>query len=182
MLRVAAFAFFSILIIWVSRRSLRHPASHGFPRFFGFESTLALVLINAPHWFARPFAIRQLISWCFLGYSLITLVWGFILLRREGGFSPAAEVGTTFGWENTGRLVTTGIYRYIRHPLYSSVLFLAWGAFLKSVSPATLTLGVAASAALAATAIIEEAENLVRFGEEYRNYMRGTHRFVPFLL
>jgi len=146
------------------------------------ESTLALVLINAPHWFARPFAFQQLISWCLLVFSGLSLVWGFLLLRREGGFSPAREVETTFGWENTGRLVTTGIYRYVRHPLYASLLFLAWGAVLKGVSLTTLALGVAASAALAATAKLEEAENLVRFGEEYRDYMRRTRRFVPFLL
>ncbi len=66
--------------------------------------------------------------------------------------------------------------------MYSSLLFLAWGALLKSVSLITLILAGVATLALALTAKAEEAENIARFGEEYRNYMRGTSRFVPFLL
>jgi protein-S-isoprenylcysteine O-methyltransferase Ste14 len=33
----------SVPLVWFSRRSLLHPAAHGFPRFFAFEATLALV-------------------------------------------------------------------------------------------------------------------------------------------
>lgn len=182
MIRLTLFAFLSAPIIWVSRRSLRHPRSHGFSRFFAFESILALIVLNAPHWFAHPLAIRQLLSWVLLSTSLGLVVWGFLNLRGQGGFRPAAEASTTFAWENTGRLVTTGIYRYIRHPMYSSLLFLAWGAVLKAVSPATLGLGAVASLALAATAKAEEAENVTRFGQEYRDYMVRTRRFVPFFL
>jgi protein-S-isoprenylcysteine O-methyltransferase Ste14 len=66
--------------------------------------------------------------------------------------------------------------------MYSSLLFLAWGAVLKSLTISTLVLGVGASLALMATAKAEEIENLTRFGEEYRGYMQRTRRFVPFLL
>lgn len=90
--------------------------------------------------------------------------------------SPASDRGST------ERLVTTGIYRHIRHPMYSSLLFLAWGAFLKSVTIDTLILSVLASLALLSTAKTEEAENVARFGQEYRDYMERTRRFVPFLL
>ena len=182
MIRIAVFAVVSVSIIWVSRRSLCHPTSHGFSRFFAFEAILALIVLNAPHWFAHPFGVRQLASWLFLCVSLVIVVWGFVLLRRLGGFSPTAEVSPAFKWEDTGHLVTTGIYRYIRHPMYSSLLFLAGGALLKSVTISTLFLGAAASLALAATAKSEEAENVARFGQEYRDYMTRTRRFIPFLL
>jgi protein-S-isoprenylcysteine O-methyltransferase Ste14 len=182
MIRLAVFAVVSVSIVWVSRRSLRHPASHGFSRFFAFEAVLALILLNAPHWFVKPLSGPQLASWLLLSLSLVLVVWGFVILRRLGGFSPAAEVSTTFEWESTGRLVTTGIYGYIRHPMYSSLLFLAWGALLKSVTVNTIILGAAASLALVATAKSEEAENVERFGQEYRDYMKRTRRFVPFLM
>jgi len=87
-----------------------------------------------------------------------------------------------FEWENTEELVTKGIYRYVRHPMYSSLLFLAWGALLKSITLGTVILAGVATLALVVTAKAEEAENLSRFGEEYRNYMRRTRLFVPFLL
>ena len=143
--RFAAFVILSLPIIWVSRRSLRHPTSHGFSRFFAFEAILALIVLNLPYWFAHPLEVRQLISWVLLAVSLVFVVWGFVLLRRRGGFSPAAEASPSYEWEKTGHLVTTGIYGYIRHPMYSSLLFLAWGAVLKSVSIGTLLLGAIAS-------------------------------------
>jgi protein-S-isoprenylcysteine O-methyltransferase Ste14 len=66
--------------------------------------------------------------------------------------------------------------------MYSALLFLAWGALLKSVSISTLALAGIATLALAATAMAEEAENVARFGQEYRDYMKRTRRFVPFVL
>jgi len=87
-----------------------------------------------------------------------------------------------FEWENTERLVTTGIYRYIRHPMYSSLLFLAWGAFLKSVSITTFVLTGVATLSLVAAAKAEEEENVTRFGQAYKVYMKRTRRFVPFVL
>ena len=66
--------------------------------------------------------------------------------------------------------------------MYSSLLFLAWGALLKSVTASTLILTGVATLALYATAKVEEAENLARFGDAYRKYMRDTRLFVPFLL
>jgi protein-S-isoprenylcysteine O-methyltransferase Ste14 len=182
MIRFAVFAVASLPIIQVSRQSLRYPASHGFWRFFAFEAILALIVLNAPYWFTRPFGMRQLVSWSFLCVSLVFVVWGLVLLRHRGGFDPAAEASPTFEWENTGHLVTSGIYRYIRHPMYSSLVFLTWGAVLKSVSMAPLLLAVTASLALMATAKSEEAENVRRFGQAYRDYMTRTRRFVPFLL
>ena len=171
----------TVAIVWLSRRSLLHPASHGFARFFAFEAILALVVLNAPYWFVQPFGRQQLISWLFLVASALLVAWGVILLRRFGRSRPTTEGAPVFEWENTASLVTSGAYRYIRHPMYSSLLFLTWGALLKSVSKTTLALAVIATAALAATAKIEEKENMARFGQDYRDYMKRTRRFVPFV-
>lgn len=182
MARLATFIALSVPIIWVSRRSLSHPRSHGFPRFFAFEAVLALLILNVPYWFREPFRASQLASWVFLCVSGLFVVWGFVLLRRRGGFRPSAEMTPEYGWEGAGRLVTAGVYRYIRHPMYSSVLFLAWGGLLKRVTIGTLALGAVATVSLLVTAKNEEAENVKRFGTQYREYMKRTHRFVPFLL
>jgi protein-S-isoprenylcysteine O-methyltransferase Ste14 len=182
MISTVVFAAGSISIIWLSRRSLLYPSSHGFPRFFALEAILALVVLSAPHWFADPFGPQQLVSWLLLVVSVILVVWGVVLLRRFGRSRPTTEESPVFEWENTESLVTTGVYRYIRHPMYSSLLFLAWGALLKSVSISTVILAGVATLALAATAKAEESENLTRFGQEYRDYMKRTRRFMPFVL
>jgi protein-S-isoprenylcysteine O-methyltransferase Ste14 len=182
MISVALIVLGSIPIIWVSRRSLLRPSSHGFFRFFAFEAILVLIVLNAPKWFVLPFVVRQLVSWVLLCASAVIAVSGFVLLRRLGQPRPVADDSPLFAIENTSKLVTSGIYRYIRHPLYASLLFLAWGAFLKAVSPPTVVLVALASVALVATAKAEEAENVVRFGPAYRDYMARTRLFIPFVL
>ena len=179
---IVVFILGSVAIAWVSRASLSKPRSHGFPRFFAFEAIFALLIINAPYWFAYPIGIQQTVSWLLLAQSIILVVWGVVLLRRVGKSVAPSDQSPVFEWENTEMLVTTGIYRYIRHPMYSSLLFLAWGALLKSVTAITLILAGVATLALIVTAKVEETENLDRFGDEYRDYMRRTRLFVPFLL
>lgn len=175
------FAACSLPIVWVSRRSLLRPACHGFPRFFAFEAVLALLVLNAPAWLAAPLAPRQIVSWLLLLASAVLVIRGVLDLRR-GGPRPAEPGSPLFACENTENLVTTGVYRFIRHPMYSSLLFLAWGAMLKVPSVLTVALAGVATAALIATAKIEERENVARFGDEYREYRKRTRLFVPFLL
>ncbi|MEJ2737690.1 MAG: isoprenylcysteine carboxylmethyltransferase family protein, partial [Anaerolineae bacterium] len=84
-------------------------------------------------------------------------------------------------FEKTTRLVTVGAYRYIRHPLYSSLLFLAWGIFFKDPSWIGGLLVLAATLLLLVTARAEEAENVRFFGQAYEAYMGQTKRFIPYL-
>jgi protein-S-isoprenylcysteine O-methyltransferase Ste14 len=79
-------------------------------------------------------------------------------------------------------LVTTGIYGDIRHPMYSSLLLLAWGVFFKASSWPGLALAAAATGFLVATARAEERENIRFFGPSYESYMKRTKMFVPFIL
>jgi protein-S-isoprenylcysteine O-methyltransferase Ste14 len=83
--------------------------------------------------------------------------------------------------EKTTQLVMAGIYRYIRHPICSSLLFLAWGVCFKHPAWLPLGLAVIATCCLIMTARKEEAENLRYFGTSYQDYMKRTKMFVPFL-
>jgi len=169
----AAFCLLSAGIVWLSWEPLHKPGSHGFYRFFAWELILGLLLLNLRGWFANPFAWHQVISWILLAACLVPLIWGVILLRRVGRPTDAVEATT--------QLVTTGIYRLIRHPLYASLLLLTWGIFFKSPSLLNGCLASVASACLYATARADEAECLEEFGQAYADYMQRTHRFLPFI-
>ena len=171
----------SCIVIAVSWRALHHPRSHGFYRFFAFEGVLLLVVLNLPYWFGAPFSPLHLLSWQVLGLSLLFLFWGVVLLRCLGGVRQKGRPAANLPFENTGLLVTTGIYRFIRHPMYSSLLLLAWGAFLKHISLFSVVVVGATSLLLYATARAEERENLAFFGGVYREYMKRTRMFLPFL-
>jgi len=173
MWQVIVFVLVSAGIAFFSRASLRDPRAHGFFRFFAFESILALLLLNLEHWFREPFSAPQIFSWLLLLASLFLAVHGFYLLRVVG--RPEGK------FENTTTLVTVGAYRYIRHPLYASLLFLGWGAFCKQPSLLGGFLALAATAFLVATAKVEEAENRRKFGADYAAYMKTTKMFIPFL-
>jgi protein-S-isoprenylcysteine O-methyltransferase Ste14 len=105
--------------------------------------------------------------------SLILAVHGFHLLRIIG--RPEGEI------EDTTTLVMLGAYKYVRHPLYASLLLLGWGAFFKDPSLPAGVLILATCAFLTATARVEEAENLDKFGADYAAYMKTTRMFIPFL-
>ena len=138
MIRLLIFAGATVLLAWVSRGPLSVPRSHGFPRFFAWECMLALLLLNfvsARQWFADPFSARQVVSWVLLFGSIVPAVPGMYQLRLHGTPSAARPSDAPlFDFEKTTRLVTTGVYRYIRHPLYGSLLWLTWGVFWKRPS------------------------------------------------
>jgi protein-S-isoprenylcysteine O-methyltransferase Ste14 len=174
MVQTIIFLVGSIGIIWISIPSLRHPGSHGFYRFFAWEIILGMFVINLRGWFTDPFAWYQVISWVLLTVCLIPIIFGVILLRSVG--KPTDEL------EATTKLVTNGIYRLIRHPLYASLLYLAWGIFFKSPSILDGCLAGVTTAFLFATARADEAECREKFGDDYAVYMKNTKMFIPFVL
>jgi protein-S-isoprenylcysteine O-methyltransferase Ste14 len=173
MIETILFIAGSIFIIWISISSLRRPGSHGFYRFFAWEIILGMFLMNLRGWFVHAFAWYQIISWILLFASFVPIIWGVYLLRHAGKPTDAFEATT--------QLVQTGIYRFIRHPLYASLLYLAWGIFFKSPALLDGCLTAVATAFLYATARADEAECLVKFGEEYAGYMKKTKMFIPFV-
>ncbi len=122
MIEAILFVASSIPILWISIPSLRTPLSHGFFRFFAWEMILGAFVINLHAWFQNPFSGHQIISWVLLIAALILIVNGVYLLRTVGKPTDPLEATT--------HLVTRGIYRYIRHPLYASLFYLVWGIFL----------------------------------------------------
>jgi protein-S-isoprenylcysteine O-methyltransferase Ste14 len=182
MVKLVAFVLASAGLIWVSRRSLRAPGSHGFYRFIAWELILALVLLNVGAWFRNPRSWHQLISWFLLTASILPVLLGVRTLAGQGRPAEHREgAAHLLAFEKTTTLVTTGIYRHIRHPLYSSLLFLAWGICFKALTWIGALLALATTLALLATARADEAECIRFFGADYEAYMAQTKRFVPFL-
>jgi protein-S-isoprenylcysteine O-methyltransferase Ste14 len=170
-----------VLLAYVSRASLRLPRSHGFYRFFAWEAILGLTLLELDLWFFDPFSWHQIISWLLLAVSLPLAIHGARLLSRIGKQDTRRDDTPMLQFEKTTTLVTVGAYRYIRHPLYSSLLSLTWGVFFKSPFWLGGILALLASCFLVATAKMEESENIRFFGAPYQAYMKQTKMFVPFL-
>jgi protein-S-isoprenylcysteine O-methyltransferase Ste14 len=162
---------FIILFSWFL--SIKYRRYHGIARFFAFESVFILVLLNYKFWFINPFSRLQIISWLLLIASAYIVTDGYLLLKRMG----KPEIN----FENTSVLVKSGIYKYIRHPLYLSIFLLGSGVMLKHISLLQLILGLITMIAVYITARIEENEMIVKFGNEYRRYMKESKMFIPFI-
>jgi protein-S-isoprenylcysteine O-methyltransferase Ste14 len=182
MWKIFAFTLTTLLLVYVSRNSIRYPRSHGFYRFFAWEAILALLLLNLEFWFYKPFAWNQLIAWPLLIVCLVPLIFGVHSLRTRGKPTEQRESDPSLhAFEKTTTLVTSGIYKYIRHPLYSSLLLLNWGIFFKSPSWIGFVLAMAASLFLLATAKADETECTLFFGSQYQEYMKQTKMFIPYV-
>jgi protein-S-isoprenylcysteine O-methyltransferase Ste14 len=87
------------------------------------------------------------------------------------------------GWkaENSqGHLVTTGLYAFIRHPLYVASFLIGLGLCLILGDPVVLIVYVVVYVAMHAWVIHGEERWLAgHWGEEYRKYARRVPRFVP---
>jgi protein-S-isoprenylcysteine O-methyltransferase Ste14 len=187
MVKLVAFLAITALLVYISRAVLfqnqpKTPRSHGFYRFFAWEFIVALFLLNVEAWFRDSFAWHQIIAWFLLSASLFPLGFGVhSLVTRGKPVKQRPGEQRLLGFEKTSTLVTTGVYRYIRHPLYSSLLLLNWGIFFKLPNWVGGLLALAATLFLIATARADEAECLRFFGQAYQEYMRCTRRFFPFL-
>jgi protein-S-isoprenylcysteine O-methyltransferase Ste14 len=85
------------------------------------------------------------------------------------------------GGPTEGGLVTSGPYRYVRHPIYASVLYFIWAGVITHPSIVSLLLGLCSILGVGMRIFVEEKLLRERY-PEYREYARRTRRLVPFLL
>ena len=97
-----------------------------------------------------------------------------------------------FGWhaiyhgywkqvKGKGKVVKTGIYKWIRHPQYAGLLIIGIGMILGWATLTSLLLYPIMILMYLRLAKKEEKDMLEEFGEEYRTYMQSTKRFIPFI-
>lgn len=179
---LAIFIVLSIPIVVLSRKTMFKTRSHGFYRFFSWECIAWLLACNYKAWFENPLSTEHLFSWIFLSIGVYLVIAGAILLKKAGKASGDRDKEALFQFEKTSELIDFGIFKYIRHPLYSSLIFLTWGIFLKNPTVPLSIVAVLSTVFLYLTAIFDEKECIQYFGDVYREYMKRTKMFIPFVI
>lgn len=134
-------------------------------------------LLN-PKWMAwSKIGLPESARWLGVGIGILCVSGIYWLFSSIGtGITPVSAT------RKEHKLVTHGIYRYIRHPLYTvgSSLFVSFGMMADSWFIAAL--GILTFILMAIRTPKEEANLIEKFGDEYREYMQRTGRFLPKLV
>ena len=112
---------------------------------------------------------------------VLMVAGGLVMLKCVWDFAWTGR-GTPAPFDPPRRLVVTGLYRYVRNPMYVGMgLFLAGEAvLLPQIARSMAILIVAAWAAITLFIIFYEEPTLRRlFGEDYMAYCRGVRRWIP---
>ena len=168
------FAVVSTVIVMMFRKELFAFRRHGPYMFVAAEGLLVLFILNGGAMFEGLFTVKQVLSWAFMLTSATFAIFGFYGLKKHG---QAVQ-----NWENTTRLVREGVFKYIRHPLYASLMLLATGVLLKDVSLGAALACILTLCFLVIASRLEEGENAAKFGAEYGSYSLRTKRYLPFVI
>ncbi len=147
-----------------------------FIRIFGLVLWLSpLVYLINPAWMAwSKIGLPEWTRWFGVGLGLLCVAGIYWLFSSIGsGITPVSAT------RKEHKLSTNGIYRWVRHPLYSigSTFIISFG--LISDIWLIILFGVLAFIAMAVRTPKEEANLIEKFGDEYREYMKHTGRFLP---
>jgi protein-S-isoprenylcysteine O-methyltransferase Ste14 len=134
-----------------------------------------LVYLINPAWMTwSKIGFPEWVRWLGVGLGIVCTLGIYWLFSSIGsGITPTSATRTEH------KLVTSGPYRWVRHPLYTfgSSMFITFGMIADNWFIALL--GVLAFIAMASRTPKEEANLIEKFGDQYRDYMKRTGRYLP---
>ena len=158
------------------------------------------VAFDPPLWLHAPMVAVQVAGWLLLVVALVQYDLGrfggltqarVIVHRRNSGRGKGARAGygpmagaaqvlseppPDIPQARLEPLATSGIHRYVRHPLYSAMFLMFWG---RAFDEAALMTALWATLYLAIGTRFEERKLLQIYGEEYARYSAAVPRFLP---
>lgn len=148
-------------------------------RLFGLLGMLGFVAYMIdPTWMAwSSVPLPVWLRWAGVGLGVLAaalLVWTFRNLGRN--------ITDTVVTRKEHFLVTTGPYRWVRHPFYLSVALAMLANSLVIVNWYVFATGAVVFVLLVLRTSKEEKNLIERFGDDHRQYMATTGRFWPRLL
>lgn len=136
-----------------------------------------LVWLINPAWMSwAALALPEWLRWVgagVVGIALALLIWAHQTLSVS--FSGNLEI------REQHKLVTTGPYQWIRHPIYTAVGLWSLGLALITANWFVAFLPIAFAVFFWLRVPLEEKMMLEAFGNEYREYIGRTARFLPSL-
>ena len=116
---------------------------------------------------------KHWILWILQLFAVSIGLWA-VAIMSTSKFNVSPEV------RDDASLISTGIYRFIRHPMYTSVLLIGLGLLINDFSWFRAGVYVLLFIVLVTKLFYEESMLIAHF-PQYRNYIRHNWRLVPFI-
>lgn len=135
--------------------------------------TLYVVAPRWLEWAALP--MPGSLRWVGVGLGLVSIVLLSWIHRTLGrNFAMPGMI------KDRQMLVTGGPYRWVRHPMYTTLLIIYLAYFLMSANWSIGVVGLVYGILIFSIVSMEETTLIEKFGESYRQYMRHSGRFLPY--
>jgi protein-S-isoprenylcysteine O-methyltransferase Ste14 len=147
----------------------------GLPAFVVFTfGLIACAVEGSSEAFVVPFSTAQIGAMALFGVGLTTMLVAQATLKRS--YSGTLVV------RHDHRLVTHGIYRLARHPIYlGGIIAVCLGIPLFALSPLGFVIMLILIPIILNRIRMEEALLVAHYGDTYRAYQKRTRKLVPFV-
>lgn len=167
-------------------------------RSFGLFTSFLVALFVEMYGF--PLTIYFLTSWLGSKYPVLNPfshenghLWGVFFGTGIGHFSwphilsniliVAGALTISSGWKSVhqgkGKVSTTGLYKFVRHPQYSGFILVILGFLVQWPTILTLAMAPILIFRYVYLAKKEEAQMLILYPEKYSQYIQNKPRFIP---
>lgn len=187
MLLIFTIALWGMIHSWLASVSfknfLRRTFGHDFMKFYRLLYNIFAVISIAPVLYLMislpDKTLYQILSpWNYLmrAGQVISALFLFAAVMQTDILSFAG-LRQLFEEERKGDLVTSGLYRFVRHPLYTFSLLILW--LSPSVTINSFIVYVALTLYVLIGIVFEERKLLREFGKEYTTYKSVTPMLIP---
>lgn len=105
-------------------------------------------------------------------FAVLLMIWARKTFKSRS-FHLTAE-------PTEGGLVTTGPYKYLRHPIYAAVIYFGWACVIAFPEREALIGASLITAGLFIRMLLEEKE-VLKVYPEYAEYSKQAKRIIPFV-
>jgi len=173
----------SLLASMSFKNYLRRTLGDGFMKFYRLLYNILAVISIAPILYLMislpdKTLYRLSVPWSYLMLAgqVLSVLFLFVAVLQTDLLSFAG-LRQLIEEEKTGSLVTSGLYRSVRHPLYTCSLLILW--FSPSMSVNSFIVYTALTIYVLIGIFFEERKLLREFGQAYADYKSSTPMLLP---
>lgn len=146
--------------------------------FFGFNIYVMTMTDNL-------FSMQSNVWFIFISIIFLVVGLAFLFIAFSvfdtSEFLGIEQLDLKENKDKTSKLINSGVYNYVRHPLYTGILFLLLGLCFLFLSPLIFTFAFVSIFYLPIGIFLEEKKLISEFGQQYVDYKKKVKMLIPFI-